>query len=711
MLASFIITLREGLEAGLIISILLAYLNKTGRPRLKRQVYLGVALALVASLLVAWAFGEAYRKIGESFEGVAALVAAGLLTYMIFWMAEQGRHMKNKLESRAAAVLSGSYGMAMGGLAFISVFREGTETVLFLGGLAAGGTHQVLYGTAPGLIAVLVLSFVLFRTSYRLNIGQFFRYSGYLLLFFAAGMVATGTLALQSAGWLPSTIVAWNTEGLLSQHTLIGNLLNALFGYTSQPSVLQVIFYAAYLALVFYMSLPAFKNAARRHDLPPNPHASYAEDDPFAPLNGAGYSSRLYRLLRHPLLPRVTQVVMSLLFVFLIVAAIAPLNIGPFNNQGPLHWGPFQSAENQNNLFNFIIWVIWLPLVSLTAVFLSRFWCGNLCPLRLAANVSRNLADRLIGKPRRTSPYMRIGWILPLNFILITLIVKVPNLQPYARRSAYLFIGIFAVAVLVSFFFRRGTWCRYVCPIGGWLARIARMGVIAVRARRDICAQCHDKTCLHGTGVAGRCPAFLNPTAIESNRYCLECWECVKNCPEDKASLRLGLRFPGSELQKPYAPEPGEALFIAGLMGMYVAAARQGAILPHYNFVLVLVGLTLAGMVGYLAISALIAWLGNISWKESFNKLGYALLPLELATAIVAFGDDAMGFLGITVPAAAVLLGLGFTGSLVLSASILKNNIPTRRWGLAFSAMAAVLILLLTMWLKWYASGQVIDLT
>ncbi|HUW65119.1 MAG TPA: hypothetical protein VMW83_10575 [Spirochaetia bacterium] len=103
----------------------------------------------------------------------------------------------------------------------------------------------------------------------------------------------------------------------------------------------------------------------------------------------------------------------------------------------------------------------------------------------------------------------------------------------------------------------------------------------------------------------------------------------------------MGIRFPGSELQKPYAPEPGEAMFIAGLMGMYVAAAQQGVLLAQYNFGLVLVGLTVAGMAGYVVLSSLVAWLGNISWQQSFLKLGHALLPLEMATALVAFGDDA----------------------------------------------------------------------
>ena len=708
MLASFIITLREGLEAGLIIGILLAFADRTGGRRLKPPIYLGTLLALAASLLVAWGFGEAYKAVGESFEGIAAWVAAGMLTYMIFWMAERGRHMKGELEEAAKNALAGGSGAALATLAFLSVFREGTETVLFLGGLAANGPRQVLYGTVLGLAGVLILSFILFRTTHRLDIGKFFRYTGYLLLLFAAGMVATGTLALQAAGWLPPTIVAWNSERVLSQTSIFGNLLNAFFGYTSQPSVLQIIFYAAYLGLVVFFSSAAFENIGREKTV--RRGQAPGGDDPFRPVNGFGYDGRLYRFLRHPLVPGAAQVAMGLLFIFLLVTAIRPLDIGPFNNAGPLRWGRFSTGEDQNNLFNFVLWVAWLPLVSLTAVFVSRFWCGNLCPLRLVCDISRGAADRLFGRPRHTTPYLRIGWILPLNFILITLIVKVPNLQPSARSSAFMFLGIFTAAVIISMLFRRGTWCRYVCPIGGWLARIARMGVIAVRANRDICAACHDKPCLHGS-VAGRCPTFLNPTAVESNRYCLECWNCVKNCPADKASLKLGIRFPGAELRKPYASEPGEAMFIAGLMGMYAAAAQQGNILTQYNFGLVLVVLTAAGMAGYLVLSSLVAWLGKIPWPESFLKLGYALLPLELATAIVAFGDDAMNFLGITVPADVILLGMGFTGSLVLAASILRHNIPTRRWGAAFAAVAAVLVLILFLWLNWYAGGRVVDLT
>lgn len=711
MLTAFIITLRGGLAAGLVIAVLMAYLHRIDRPRLKLHIYSGLVLALAAGLLTARGLGGVSRSIGEPLAGAAALAMAGMLTGVVFLMTGPGPRAENGPQARVTGLSGNGWGLVMATLVFLSLFPEAAQTLFSLHGLPAAESQQVWSGAALGLFAVVLPAWGLCRWNRRWSPARFFRRAGCLLLLLAAGKVSTGTLALESAGWLPATIAAWNSEGLVGRHSLPGSLLNGLVGYTGQPSVLQVIFCVAYLALVSYMFFGTFKNIAARKETASGEPVSEETNRSGVPAGGTQYGSRLYRFLRHPLFPRLTQVVMGLLFVFLIVAAIVPLKIGPFNNHGPLQWGPFHTAEDQNNLFNFVLWVAWLPLVSLTAVFFSRFWCGNLCPLRLVADASRSIADRLFGRPRSTSPYLRIGWILPLNFILITLLVKVPDIQPHASTSAYLFIGIFIVAVLVSMFLRRGSWCRYICPIGGWLARIARMGVLAVRARRDICTQCQDKPCLNGNGAAGRCPAFLNPTAVESSRYCLECWKCVKNCPADKASLHVSIRFPGAELQRPHAPEPGEAVFIGGLMGLYVAAAQRGHILPQYNFGLVLIGLTLAGMAAYLVLSTLIAWLGKISWKESVNKLGYALLPLELATALVAFGDDAMGFLGITVPASAILLGLGFTGSLLLSASILRHNIPPRRWGFAFSTMAAVLILVLTMWLKWYVGGHPADMT
>jgi hypothetical protein len=181
---------------------------------------------------------------------------------------------------------------------------------------------------------------------------------------------------------------------------------------------------------------------------------------------------------------------------------------------------------------------------------LGRLWCGNVCPLRLVTDAGRSLGDWLRGRSSPTSPYLRMGWVLPRSFILITYFVKSWPIQTEARLGAYMFLTIFALAFLVGAVFRRGTWCRYLCPVGGWLARISRLSAIAVRPNADICAGCVDKPCLAGT-VAGRCPSYLNPSHLDSSRYCLECWVCVRNCPIEKSSMKVGWRLPGAELARP----------------------------------------------------------------------------------------------------------------------------------------------------------------
>ncbi|MEK7777188.1 MAG: hypothetical protein AAB303_01000, partial [Chloroflexota bacterium] len=266
--------------------------------------------------------------------------------------------------------------------------------------------------------------------------------------------------------------------------------------------------------------------------------------------------------------------------------------------------------------------------------------------------------------------------------------------------------------VTVGFLFRRGTWCRYVCPIGGWLARVTRLSPLALRPDPVVCTTCLDKPCLTGTALAGRCPAFLNPSRLESNRYCLKCWECAINCPPEKASLKLGWRFPGAELMKPYAPDLWESLFVASLLGMYTAVGHRSLSLAEVSWPLLFFGLIALATVAYAGMCAVGALLAGVSFREALTTFGYIFLPLEFSAAVIAFGDDALEFFDVIQPAAAVLLTVGFVWSVILGVSILRNQ---SRSGLR--AMAAgvplglTLVAILFVWLQWYASGTVIDLT
>ncbi len=134
MIESFVITLREGTEAALIIGILAAYLGKVGRKDLYRYLYIGTTAAVAACILAALIFGELYKVSREAFEGIAALSAVTVLTYMIFWMSMHSREIKGELHEKVDSIISSRRVFGIAGLAFLSVFREGVETVLFLGG-------------------------------------------------------------------------------------------------------------------------------------------------------------------------------------------------------------------------------------------------------------------------------------------------------------------------------------------------------------------------------------------------------------------------------------------------------------------------------------------------------------------------------------------------------------------------------------------------
>lgn len=256
MLYSLLITLREGLEAALIIGILTAYLARVGRREGLRPIAAGVLLALLASLAGGLAIravmGGLKGKAMEIFEGAMMLTATGMLTYMIVWMQRQARHIKTNLHGRLESALGSGSAFALGALAFTVVVREGLETVLFLaaGVKAADSTGLYVGGAALGGVVAAVLGVLLYRGSLRLNLRVFFGVTGWLLVIFAAGMLANGVKELQEAGVLPALVGhVWDTYELLPDTTAFGRMMGALFGYDAAPSLLQVAGYFGYLAL------------------------------------------------------------------------------------------------------------------------------------------------------------------------------------------------------------------------------------------------------------------------------------------------------------------------------------------------------------------------------------------------------------------------------------------------------------------------------
>ena len=258
MLAAALISFREGLEAALIVAIVIGYLVKIGQRGQVRVAWAGVIAAVLASALVALGIttvgAELEGRAEQIFEGTTMFLAVGVLTWMIFWMRSQARFMKSSLEKEVLAAATSGQTLALFGVAFLAVFREGVETALFLSASAfvadGGGT---LIGAILGLGIAAAMGWFIYASTVRLNVRMFFNVTSVLLLFFAAGLLAHGVHEFQEAGLLPMTIEhVWDTNHILDESSAFGEIMKALFGYNGNPSLLEVISYVTYwvLALV-----------------------------------------------------------------------------------------------------------------------------------------------------------------------------------------------------------------------------------------------------------------------------------------------------------------------------------------------------------------------------------------------------------------------------------------------------------------------------
>lgn len=256
MLSSYLLSLREGLEMALIIGIVLGAVSKINRPQLRPVVWIGVLSAVALSLAVAMILtilGTSLQGPAEPvYEGVTMFLAAGVLTWMIFWMSRQARHIKGQLESgvRKAVLQNGKWALFL--LAFIAVLREGIELALFLtAAVFATDAAQTLIGSALGLGTSALLGWSLVATTMRLDLRRFFQVTGILLILFAAGLVAHGVHELNEVGWIPAVIEhVWDTNAILSDTSLLGEVLKTLLGYNGNPSLTEVLAYAAYFVAI-----------------------------------------------------------------------------------------------------------------------------------------------------------------------------------------------------------------------------------------------------------------------------------------------------------------------------------------------------------------------------------------------------------------------------------------------------------------------------
>lgn len=256
MISAFLITLREGLEMSLIVGILLAYLARTGHRREFPAVWAGVGFAALASLAagaVIFATAGEFSGRGEQlFEAAAFFTAVAVLTYMIFWMRREAVTIRATLQARMSRALLAGSRAALIVLAGVSVGREGIETALFFfATVRASSPLAAGFGGLLGLGTAVLLGWLLYRGTYRLDLRMFFNVTSALLLLVGAGLLTRGIGELHEAG-LVSPLVEhlWNSNRLVSQTSTMGNLLEAMFGYTSTPSLTQVLAYVVYLAAV-----------------------------------------------------------------------------------------------------------------------------------------------------------------------------------------------------------------------------------------------------------------------------------------------------------------------------------------------------------------------------------------------------------------------------------------------------------------------------
>jgi high-affinity iron transporter len=250
-----LLTTREGLEASLIVGIVLAYLAKTDNRRHFNTIWLGTAAAVVVSIaagaVLFFSVGELEGRAEQIFEGAAMLSAVAVLTWMIFWMRKQAVNIKRELESRLAGAIAAGSAVGLASVVFFAVLREGWETALFLFAISESSSPLVTtIGAAVGLVISVTLGIVLYMGSRRLNLRQFFTVTGVLLIVFAAGLLAHGIHEFQEAGVLPMTIEhVWDTNAIVGEGSTIGEFLKTLFGYNGDPSLLEVAAWASYVAI------------------------------------------------------------------------------------------------------------------------------------------------------------------------------------------------------------------------------------------------------------------------------------------------------------------------------------------------------------------------------------------------------------------------------------------------------------------------------
>lgn len=254
MFSNYLIGLREGLEASLVVCILIAYLVKTGRRDALKPIWIGIGVAVAIALGFGCAleFGsqELTFKAQEALGGSLSILAVVLVTWMVFWMRRTARHLKSELHGKLDQALRLGTG-ALVATAFLAVGREGLETALFVWAsvhAAGDGTPRPLIGAVLGLLTAVLLGWLFYRGALRINLAKFFTWTGGLLVVVAAGVLAYGFHDLQEADLVPGlTDKAFDITAAIPPDSWYGTLLKGVFNFQPDPTVVQVIVWALYV--------------------------------------------------------------------------------------------------------------------------------------------------------------------------------------------------------------------------------------------------------------------------------------------------------------------------------------------------------------------------------------------------------------------------------------------------------------------------------
>ncbi|CAN2206165.1 FTR1 High-affinity Fe2+/Pb2+ permease [Candidatus Nanopelagicaceae bacterium] len=262
MLSTFVIALREGLEAALIVGILVAYIVRTDRRQLLKPLWIGVVTAIAASLglgaILSFTSAELTPRGEELFAGLTSFIAVGLVTWMVFWMKRAARTLRDELHGKVDnSLVGGPLSLAL--VAFFAVVREGLETALFIytNFKTVGAASSATVGLVLGLAVAIALGYLLYNRSVKINLSKFFTITGVALIIVAAGVLSYGIHEFQELGFLPGAdTFIWDVTPWIAKESILGSVLGGTFGFDTTTSYLQFFAWTGYLVavLVPYLS-------------------------------------------------------------------------------------------------------------------------------------------------------------------------------------------------------------------------------------------------------------------------------------------------------------------------------------------------------------------------------------------------------------------------------------------------------------------------